>query len=152
LLQAAMGLIFALTGARWLGPSENGMAILLMGMGLLLAAAGLVLAGLAWRIAWLRGPALELTEEGLRDRRLSPDVIPWDAISWRVMFNGRSYSLQFDVAEAQRKILRIYWPHRAMALFNRLMRHPEFTVVTLGTGLTAEAIGARMNSFKTRIS
>jgi hypothetical protein len=147
-IEVAMGLLFARTGFGWLGQSENGMAVLLAVMGLLLSAAGVVMTGLCWRIARLSGPAIEMRADGLRDHRLSPATIPWEAISWQVRFNGHSHSLYFDVAEPGRAMVRPYWPQRALGLFNRLFRYPEFSVITLGTGLGARDIGARMAAFK----
>ena len=69
-----VGLLFMLTGANMLGPSENGGAMMLMLMGLVLVAAGVVMTGLCWRIAWIRGPAIEMSAEGLLDRRLAPQA------------------------------------------------------------------------------
>ncbi len=113
----------------------------------MLAAAGVVMASLSWRIARLKGPALELSDRGLLDRRLSPQVIPWAAIRWKVVFNGRSYSLQFDIAEPHRSGTAVYWDQRVMGWLNRLFRFPELTVVTLGTGKSAEVLGRELAKF-----
>lgn len=146
--EIAMGLLFAWAGVKLLGPAENGGAMVLIVMGLVLAAAGLVMAGLCWRIARLRGNAIEITEAGLLDRRLSQEIIPWEAISWKVIFNGRSYSLQVDVTEPARSAAGMFWPPRAMGLFSRMLRQPEFTVSALGTGLSAHDIAKRLEAFK----
>lgn len=147
-IEVLMGLYFAWIGFSRLGPGENGMAVLLLVMGLLLAAAGVVMTGLALRVALLKGDALKFTEDGFHDRRLSPDLIPWEALRWKVIFNGRGHSLQFDLEDGFRKGFRAYWHQRAMARFNRLFKQPEFTVVTLGTGLDARDIGKRLEAFK----
>ena len=146
--EIAVGLLFAAAGYELLGPSENGGAAVLILMGLVLVVAGIVMAGHCWRIASLSGNAIEMTEEGLMDRRLSARPIPWDAISWKVIFNGRSYSLQMDVTEPARSAAGIAWPARALGLFSRLLRQPEFNVASLGTGMSAEEIGKRMAEFK----
>jgi hypothetical protein len=147
-LEAAMGLLFARTGAGWLGPSENGMAVLLIAMGLMLAAAGVVMTGLCWRIARLKGPAIEIGPGGLRDHRLSSALLPWEDVSWTVRFNGLSHGLYLDVAEPRRSSFRPYWHQKAVALFNRLFRYPEFSIATLGTGLGAQGIAKRLAAFK----
>lgn len=146
--EIGVGMLFVLAGVNLLRPDENGGPILLMVMGLVLVLAGLVMSGLCWRVARLKGAAIEMTEAGLRDRRLARNVIPWEAISWKVIFNGRSYSLQLDIAEPHRKNAGIFWYQRALGLFSRMLRHPEFNVATLGTGLGAEEIGKRMEAFR----
>lgn len=146
--ETGVGLLFALAGVRLLGHAGNGGAAMLIVMGLVLAAAGVVMAGLCWEVARIRGAAVEMTAEGLLDRRLADMRIPWEAISWNVMFNGRSYSVQMNIAEPVRRQAGIRWHQRALGLFSRMLRHPEFTVTTLGTGLSAHDIGSRMESFK----
>lgn len=150
-VEVLMGLYFAWIGFSRLGPAENGMAVLLLVMGLLLAAAGVAMTGLSWQVARLSGPALEFTAEGFRDHRLAPVLIPWQALRWKVIFNGRGHSLQFDLEPDFRKGFQAYWHQRAMARFNRLFKQPEFTVVTLGTGLTARQIGRRMEAFRASV-
>ena len=147
-LQVAMGGLFAAAGTRMLGPGENGGAVILILMGMLLAAAGAVLAALSWRIARLSKPAIEMTAEGLLDRRLARERIPWEAVSWKVIFNGRSYSVQVDLAEPARGKLGIYWDQRVSGLVSRMLRQPEFAVVSTGTGLSAHEIGSRMEQFR----
>ena len=82
------------------------------------------------------------------DRRITPAIIPWEAISWRVLFNGHGYSVKFDVAEPVRQGLRLPPPQRVLGMFNRLLRYPAFIILTLGTGLSAHQIGARLEGFK----
>lgn len=146
--EIAVGLLFAAAGYELLGPRENGGAVVLMLMGQVLSLAGIIMAGHCWRIASLSGNAIEMTDAGLLDRRLSSHVIPWHAISWKVVFNGRSYALQMDVAEPERSAAHMNWPARALGLFSRMLRQPEFTVAALGTGLSAHDIGNRMAAFK----
>ncbi len=152
LAEVAVGLLFAAGGLRLFGPSENGGAAVLILMGLVLTAAGVVMAGLCWRIARLRGAAIEMTAEGLLDRRLSERRLPWAAIRWKVMFNGRSYAVQFDLSEPVRSEAAICWPQRALGLFSRMLRHPEFTLSTLGTGISAHELGKRLERFSSASS
>ena len=146
--EIAVGVLFALAGYGLLRPSENGGAAVLIIMGVVLCLAGLVMVGHCWRIANLVGNAIELSDAGLLDRRLSENPIPWDAISWKVIFNGRSYSLQMNIAEPARSAAGIAWPARALGLLSRVLRQPEFAIASLGTGLSAHDIGARFAPFK----
>lgn len=145
--EIAVGLLFAAAGASLLGPGENGGAIVLMLMGAVLCLAGFVMAGQCWRAARLSGNAIEMTDDGLLDRRLSAQVIPWGAIRHKVIFNGRSYSLQADIDEPARSTAGIGWAPRAMGLFSRLLRQPEFTIMSLGTGLSAHDLARRIAGF-----
>lgn len=146
--EIAVGLLFAAAGYGLLRPGENGGAVVLMLMGLVLTLAGVVMVGHCWRSARLAGNAIEMTEAGLLDRRLSAHPIAWDAITWKVIFNGRSYSLQMNISEPARSTARIAWPARALGLLSRVLRQPEFSVATLGTGLSAHEIGKRMAGFR----
>ncbi len=148
-VEVAVGLVFAGVGASWLGAGENGLAGVTIGCGLLLAVVGVVMTGVSWRVWRLgQGPAIEMRDGGLVDRRIADATIPWAAISWAVIFNGRSYSLQFDVAPPERAALDVHWEQRLMGRFNRLFNYPELTMVTLGTAKSAHALGSLMESFK----
>lgn len=140
-VEIGMGLLFIYAGAT----QPSGFVLVL---GCLITALFLWLAAFAWPIARLREPALELRPEGLLDRRLAPSVIPWEAISWKILFNGRAYSLKFDVAEHARQALSPSVPNQLAGRFNRLWRHPEFTIHTLGTGLSADQLGDKLKLFK----
>jgi hypothetical protein len=148
IVETVVGLAFATTGMRGFGASENGLAGVMIFGGLLLSMVGVVLAATATRIALLEGPAIVMNAKGLIDRRLCEQVIPWKAISWKVIFNGRAYSLQFDVKPPWRKELKVYWQQRLMGRINRMFKYPELTVATLGTGLDAHDLAARMKRFK----
>ncbi len=145
---AAMGLLFAVAGLRLLGPGEKGGAIALLLLGMTLTASGIIMGGLCWRISRIRGPAVELTSEGLLDHRLSPSRIAWQAIQWKIVFNGRTHNVQFDVTPSARRDLGIYWPQRVLSLFSRLLGRPAFTVVALGTGHSTHQLAALMEGFK----
>ena len=58
-------------------------------------------------------------------------------MTWKVVFNSRAYSLQFDVRPPQREALEVYWEQPVMGRFNRMFKYPELTIVTPGTGRTA---------------
>ena len=148
LAEVTVGLLFVAAGVKLWGPQENGGAAMLMLMGAVLSAAGAVMTGLCWRVSRIRGAAIELSAEGLLDRRLSLKRLPWEAIRWKVIFNGRSYSLQLDLTEPVRSESRIFWPQRALGLFSKTLRQPEFTVVTLGTGLSAHQLAQRFETYK----
>jgi hypothetical protein len=146
--EIGVGLLFAAAGYELLGPSENGGAVVLIVMGLVLTLAGLIMAGHCWRVVRLSGNAIEMTDAGLMDRRLSARPIAWEAIAWKVIFNGRSYALQMNVAEPARSAAGITWSARALGMFSRLLRQPEFNVASLGTGLSAHGIAERMSAFR----
>ena len=148
LAEIGVGVLFVVAGYGLLRPSENGGAATLIIMGVVLCLAGVVMAAHCWGIAKLTGNTIELTEFGLLDRRLSASPIPWEAISWKVIFNGRSYSLQMNIAEPERSKAGIAWSARALGLISRVLRQPEFAIAALGTGLSAHDIGARITPFK----
>lgn len=150
--EAVMGGVFAATGVARLAPAENGMAVLMILFGALLAVAGTVMADVSWRAARLDGPALEFTAATFRDRRLSEQAIPWEAVEWRVVFNGLSHGVQFDLAPHHRASYRTRWSHRILGVFNRAFRYPEFSVTTVGTGLGVQQLAALMECFKKRQS
>ncbi len=147
-VETLAGIGFAASGVMWLGAHENGAAAVLIGMGLLLVAAGIVMTAQSFRVARLKGAAIIMSDDGLTDRRLSEKAIPWDAITWRIVFNGRSYSLHFSVAEPARSRLAPYWEQRALGRFNRLFGYPEFAMVTLGTGKNLGALADVMQRFR----
>ncbi len=140
-VEIGMGLLFIYAGAT----RSSGLALAL---GSLMTALFLWLAVFSWPIAWLREPAIELRPEGLLDRRLARSVIPWEAVSWKILFNGRAYSLKIDVAEPARHAMRPYMLARIAAPFSRLWRHPEFTLHTLGTRHNAHQLGEKLRLFK----
>jgi hypothetical protein len=150
-IETAAGLGFVLSGLSWLsqaGSRENGGGAVLLLMGVLLAAAGIIMTAQSLRIARLKGAAIVMNDQGLLDRRISAAVIPWEAIAWKVVFNGRSYAVQFSVAESERARLGVYWEQRALGRFNRLFGYPEFAMPVLGTGHRAGALAERMQRFK----
>jgi hypothetical protein len=146
--EAIMGLVFAVMGAGWLGGAENGAAILFIAMGLVLALTGAAMSNVTWQIANLEGPAIELTEAGFRDFRLSKIQIAWNDLQWKLVFNGWSWSLQFDLGGPGRQLYRVSWGYRLLARFNRMFSYPEFTVLTLGTGRTAQQLAEAIGQFK----
>jgi hypothetical protein len=89
-----------------------------------------------------------MSEAGFLDRRLADVVTPWDAVAWKIVFNGRSYSLQFDAAEPHGSSLRRHWDQRLMGRLNRLFKYPEFTILTLGTAKNVAELGALMSRFR----
>lgn len=140
-IELGMGAVFIYAGFTRSSP-------LVLVLGVLMTALFIGLAAFAWPIAWLRGPAIEMREDGIIDRRLSPETIPWEAISWKILFNGRSYSLRFEVAEPVRQSLVLSPLHRLVAGFNRLLRQPGFTLHALGTGQSAHQLGEKLKRFK----
>ncbi len=69
------GAFVTATGVSWLGGEENGAAVVMILGGLLVIGAGLVMSEVSWRVARLKGAAIEMTDQGFRDRRLSETPI-----------------------------------------------------------------------------
>ena len=143
------GFIIA-TGVSWLGGRENGAAVVIILGGVLVMAAGVMMVDVSWQVARLKGAAIEITPQGFRDRRLNETVIAWADITHKVVFNGRAYSLQFDLTPQARAGYCVSWGNRMMGALNRFFKYPEFTIVTLGTGKTAHEIARLMD--KTQVS
>ena len=148
LIEIVVGLSFAAGGIGYIGSGQNGVAAVLVVCGLMLSGVGVVLAATSFRIWLLKGPAIEMRDDGFIDRRIVDQLIPWPAIIWKVVFNSRAYSLQIDVRAPERQALNVYWEQRLMGRFNRLFKYPELTMVTLGTGRTAHQLAELMARFK----
>ncbi len=147
-LETAVGLLFAALGTAWLGGDENGAPVLMIVMGLMLALAGAVMTNVVWQAARLKGPAILASEHGFQDRRLSEQKIGWDHLQWKVVFNGRNWSLRFDIDDTLRSQFRVCWGNRVLALLNRALRYPAFGVMTLGTSMGTNDLSAVMSKFK----
>jgi hypothetical protein len=148
-VETVVGLSFAAFGASRLGRTENGAALFIVILGVALGVAGAMMVAVCWRSARLKGPAIEMSEAGFRDFRLSPLVLLWGDLEWKVVFNGLAWSLQFDLQPEKRAVYRIGGPYRLLAAINRAFRYPEFPVLTLGTGRTAHHLAKLMEKFRT---
>lgn len=148
LIEIAVGLSFSAGGIGLAGSGESGVVAVLFACGLILAAVGVVMAASALRIWSLKGPAIEMRTDGFIDRRTADQLIPWQAISWKVVFNSRTYSLQLDVKPPEREALKVHWEQGLMGRLNRMFKYPELTVLTLGTGKTAHQLADLMARFK----
>lgn len=147
-VETLAGLGFAGSGLAWLGARENGAGIVLIVMGLVLCLAGIVMTGQSWRIARLHGPAIRMTASGLTDRRVAEQEVPWEALHWKIVFNGRSYAVQFGVAEPHRATFRPHWEQRLQAGFHRLFGYPDFVMPLLGTAHSVAALAEHLRKFK----
>jgi hypothetical protein len=135
---AVAGGVWQLAEGRW--PVGAGLVV----MGAVLAPVGLSMAGLSWITARARGPVVEMTPLGFRDIRISADLIPWQGFRWDLCAAGRGrVSLQVGSAQP----CRLRWPTRLQAPLNRLTGNPPWTVLTLGTGASAEDIAAQLRRF-----
>lgn len=136
------------TGALFIYGGLTQPSALVLVLGVLMVALFAGLSAFAWPIARLREPAIEMRPEGLIDRRLTASIIPWESISWKILFNGRSYSLRFEVTEPVRQSLKLSPAQKLVSAFHRLWRQPGFTLHTLGTGLSAHQLGEKLKNFK----
>ena len=148
-IEAVMGLVFAALGFSWLGGQENGVAWVLIVIGLHARRGQRHDDG---RVLARRPPQ----GHGHRDDRAGfprpaavadPDPVG-RPLTWAVVFNGRSYSLQFDLTPEIRSRYRVSWGNRMAAAMNRAFRYPEFTVMTLGTGKGISQLDQLMRQFK----
>jgi len=109
---------------------------------------------LALSMLRLRDPVLEIGPNGLRDRRLSPDLIGWDRIRWSNMstrgFNQvtrtrtRMHEVLITVEGRFRPPLYL-WP---MAAFYRLVATHPWPVLSFGTGLRSDQIASQLSRYK----
>ncbi len=122
--------------------------LIFLALGLATGAAGLV--GVLGVLDMLRlpEPILSIGPDGLRDRRLSDALIPWEAIRWRRVIlsttraNGDTVQLWIDTDVPIRPAMR------ALALGNRLVGRPPYSVLTFALGIQTDAIAGAMNRFK----
>lgn len=146
--ETMLGLAFVAMGASWIGAEHPVFVAGLFIGGLVLAGIGAPMAANSWRIARLKGTAIEMTDAGFRDHRIAETLTPWQAIAWKIVFNGRSYSLQFDVAQPHRDALLVHWDQRLLGHLNQVLGYPEFTVVTLGTQHGVDDLAHLMGQFR----
>lgn len=122
--------------------------LIFLAMGLATGAAGVIGVWGALDMLRLPAPALSISAGGLRDRRLSEALIPWDAIRWRRVIlsttraNGDTVQLWIEGD------FPIRAPMRALALANRLVGRPPYSVLTFGLGIQTDAIAKAMNRYK----
>lgn len=122
--------------------------VIFLVLGLATGAAGVI--GTLGTIDMLRLPApiLSIGPDGLHDRRLSAALIPWKAIRWRRVIlsttraNGDTVQMWIDADVPIRPAMR------ALALGNRLVGRPPYSVLTFALGSRTDAIAATMNQFK----
>ncbi len=76
-LGVLMTALSAAVAFRWIGdPHPVFISIAYFGVVLF----GLCIVVFAWRLISMRGPVVTVTPQGIRDIRLSPDLIPWSAV------------------------------------------------------------------------
>lgn len=149
LAEAALGFAFAAKGAYSIGDEPLIFPAALIVGGAFLASAGLLMAAVCWAAMRPGGPAVEMTSEGFRDRRIADQLIPWSGIRWGIVATPRgSNSLQFDVDPVTAKQLRPRWGMKWMGKLNRLFGYPEFTVMPLGTGKSIDHLAGLMSEYR----
>ena len=122
--------------------------LLFLALGLVTGASGL--AGVMGALDMLRlpEPILQIGRDGLHDRRLSEALIPWDNLRWRRVIlsttraNGDTVQLWIDGDYPIRPAMR------ALALGNRLVGRPPYSVLTFALGIQTDAIARAMNRYK----
>jgi hypothetical protein len=121
------------------------MVATLIAAGALLAYLGLAMAGLCWITTLARGPVLVMSAAGLRDLRVSPDLIPWEGFDWGVFYAGRGRtSIQFATSAP----VRVGWPMRMFAPLSRVLRTPPYFIMSLGTGHSVDDLTFFLHRFR----
>ena len=102
----------------------------------------------------LPGPVIEIGPEGLRDRRLSSEIIPWDRIRWsRIGFRGFNQvtrtrvsmgELVFDV-DGPFRARALFWP--VAAVYRLIAPHP-WPLLTFGTRLRPEKLATELTRYR----
>lgn len=158
---AGRSVLFGLGGAAALiaGAAVVVMSVQMWAEGLwyltpLFGAAGLACVALGVLVLWyladlwrLPQPLIAVSREGLLDRRLSPGILPWEALRWqRVIGTGRGVG--DSVLIGTDRALTPRPPQRALALLFGWRGHLPWPVLTVATDSTAEALAEALLRFR----
>jgi hypothetical protein len=141
---AGAALIFLL-GGLWLLLSRPLAGAILATCGVILLPITTAMLAICLQCLRLDGPLIELSPDGLRDRRISEETLPWERLIWRAVATPRGPAPpQFwtDRPIAAR------WPYRLLAILNMVLRQPPYTVLPPATGKTAAELAALMSRFR----
>lgn len=117
----------------------------LIAVGALLSYLGLAMSGLCWITALARDPVVVMSAAGLRDIRVSYDLIPWEGFDWGLFYAGKGKrSLQFETSAA----IVVRWPMRMFAPFSRALGTPPYFIMSLGTGLSSDDLTPLVHRFR----
>ncbi|MCC6000611.1 MAG: hypothetical protein JJU19_07060 [Pararhodobacter sp.] len=122
--------------------------LIFLAMGLATGAAGVTGAWGTLDMLRLPAPILTIGPAGVHDRRLSATPIPWEAIRWRRVIlsttraNGDTVQLWIDAN------IPIRPPMRVLAVANRMLGRPPYSVLTFALEIQTDAIAAAMNRYK----
>ncbi|MFT4176612.1 MAG: hypothetical protein QM627_08130 [Luteolibacter sp.] len=130
-----------------LGNPEPTAILVMGGVGLYFLFFGILLLWLMIDLFRLPAPLIMIGPEGVFDRRLSAEPIPWDRLSWRrTWLFGFGGAVQLDTDFPLKPRL----PQRALALLNRLCRYPAWNIVAFCTDADAKGIARVMEHFSPR--
>jgi hypothetical protein len=146
MIETILGLGFATYGA--ISGEEAWFVATLVGLGLFLAFVGIVLGALSFHRARIKGPFLTVGPEGLHDAGITDKVIPWPAVSWRHVVYFRGEDIMYDIDETITGPLRLSWPVRTLAAFNRAFGFGRFTLPGLGTGKSLGELATILSAYK----
>ncbi len=137
-------LIFLL-GGLWLLLSRPIAGAILVTCGTILLPITTAMLAICLQCLRLEGPLVELGSDGLRDRRISDETLPWDRLTWRSVTTPRG-----PAPPQFRTELRIdaRWPYRLLAVLNMVLRQPPYTVLPLATGKSAAELAELMSRFR----
>lgn len=120
---------------------------------LLFGPVGLVCIALGVLVLWyladlwrLPRPVITVSREGLLDHRLSPELLPWEALRWqRVVGTGRGVGDSVLIAAEHPLTPRP--PQRALSRLFAWRGHLPWPVLTVATDTKAEALAAALLTF-----
>ncbi len=141
---AAAALAFLL-GGLWLMPGKPLAGGILAACGAILLPITAAMFAICLRCLRLDGPILEFGPNGLMDRRICDDPLPWATLTWRSVVTPRGPSPpQFHTNRA----VAAHWPYRLLAILNLALRQPPYAVLPLATGKTAGELADLMARFR----
>lgn len=154
-LTVIVGLCIAAAGALIFGSAPEGHSWLGVTFGIVIALSALFcvpyLVAWALLLATASRPVLVITPAGLLDRRLSPKLIPWKAIT-RVGEARSSQGVPFRIGShvgIDRNVLRdlsLAWPHAQLSL-DRIFPMRTLTISAVSTNIDARSLHAILSAF-----
>jgi len=130
-------------------PQPQGLAIIVIGIAIALVLFGLVF--LAYAVGRLRGPpdAIMIGPDGLHDRAVSGQPIPWRDITDVAVVRVRGLCLVFGVSAGAEMRAGIYLRQHLAAVFEKALGYPGYHVHIMGTEAEVESVAQAIAPFAT---
>ncbi len=120
------------------------MSVAGVALALFLAAIGLHLAIFCLRQLGAPAPVLAIGPQGVFDRRLAAETIPWREIRYVGVYRLRGTQVMFELTPEGDAMVHPFG--RALARLSRLFLLPGYSVVLMGTDARAEEVAASMQA------